>query len=83
MAPQRQHGLNELAKRLEDWADAIENPNAHEAEQDIRRAANILRDVVGPTPLVPRLVAEIKQIAARSHDAEAAANLRALLGDLG
>ncbi len=81
MAPQIQHGLNELANRLEDFADAIENPGAHEAEQDIRRAARVLREVVDPTPLIPRLIDEIKQIAGRSRDVEAAAGLRALLGD--
>jgi hypothetical protein len=81
MAPQIHHGLNELAKRLEDWADAVENPGAHEAEIDIRRAAPLIREQVDPTPLLPRLIAEIRQIAGRSRDVEVAAGLRALLGE--
>jgi ABC-type transporter Mla subunit MlaD len=81
MAPQLQHGLKELANRLNDFADAIENPGAHEAEQDIRRAAKLLGELVDPTPLLPRLMAEIKQVAGRCRDAEASASLRALLGE--
>jgi hypothetical protein len=51
------------------------------AAQDIRHAAKVLREVVDPTPLIPRLIDEIKQIAGRSRDVEAAASLRMLLGE--
>jgi hypothetical protein len=82
MAPSVEHGLGELAKRLEDWADSIENPGAHEAELDIRRAAKLLREVVDPTPLIPKLIAELKKIALFSTDVETRHALRALLGEL-
>jgi hypothetical protein len=50
--------------------NAIENPGAHEAEQDIRRSAKVLREVADPTPLIPRIIDEIKQIAGRRRDVE-------------
>jgi hypothetical protein len=81
MAPQLQHGLKELTNRLDDYAQAIENPGAYEDERDIKRAAKLLREQVDPTPLLPRLIAEIKQIARQSRDADASASLRALLGE--
>jgi hypothetical protein len=81
MAPSVEHGLGELAKRLEHWADAIENPGAHEAEQDIRRAAKLLREVEDPTPLVQKLVAELRKVATFSADFETRQTLRALLGE--
>lgn len=82
MAPLVQHGLQELAKRLEDWADAIENPGAFEAEEDIRRAAKVLREVEDPTPVVQKLVAELKKLALFSADLETRRTLRALLGEM-
>jgi len=51
------------ATRLEDLADSIENPGAHEAEQDIRAAAARLREIDNPTPLIPRLVGELTKLA--------------------
>lgn len=82
MAPQLQHGLKALANRLDDYAEAIENPGAHEAEQDIRGAAQMLREMDEPTLLLPRLIAELKQIATFSADLDMRNRLRALLGEL-
>jgi hypothetical protein len=82
MAPSVEHGLGELAKRLEDWADSIENPGAHEAELDIRRAAKLLREVVDPTPFVPKLIAELRKVALFSTDLKTRQELRALLGEM-
>jgi hypothetical protein len=70
-----------LATRLDDWADAIENPGAHEMEMDIRAAAKRLRDVDDPTPLIPRLITELRKAATFSSDLETRTALRALLGD--
>jgi len=81
MAPLQDHSLSELANRLVDYADAIENPGAHEAQQDIRRAADILREVENPTPLIPRLIAELKKVATFSADLETRKTLRGLLGE--
>jgi hypothetical protein len=82
MAPSVEHGLGELAKRLEDWADANDDPAAHEAEQDIRRAAKLLREVEDPTPLVAKLVAELRKLATFSADLDTRRTLRALLGEM-
>jgi hypothetical protein len=82
MAPSVDHGLHALAKRLEDGADAIENPGVHEFEHDVRRAAKLLREVEDPTPLVPKLVAELRKIATFSADIETRQTLRALLGEM-
>ena len=81
MASSTDHSLSELANRLVDFADGIENPAAHEAEQDIRRAADILRDVENPTPLIPRLVKELTKVATFSSDLDTRRTLRALLGE--
>jgi hypothetical protein len=80
MASSTDHSLSELANRLVDFADGIENPADYEAEQDIRRAADILRDVENPTPLIPRLVKELTKVATFSADLETRRTLRALLG---
>jgi hypothetical protein len=80
MAPSKDHTNAELANRLIDHADAIENPGAHEAEQDIRLAAARLKELDDPTPLVPRLVAELTKVATFSTDPETRTVLRGLLG---
>jgi hypothetical protein len=81
MARSREHTNETLANRLVDYADAVENPAAHELEMDLRAAAAALREVENPTPLIPKLTAELKRLAASSSDLEARATLRALLGE--
>jgi hypothetical protein len=80
MASSPNHTPKELANRLVDYADSIENPAAHEAEKDIRAAAAVLREVEDPMPAVPKLVAELTKIATSSSDLEARQTARALLG---
>jgi hypothetical protein len=80
MAPSKDHTNAGLANRLIDYADAIENPGAHEAEQDIRLAAARLKELDDPTPLIPRLVAELTKAATFSSDPETRTVLRGLLG---
>jgi hypothetical protein len=81
MASSTDHSLSELANRLVDFADGIKNPSQHEAEQDIRRAADILLDVENPAPLIPRLVKELTKVSRFSADLETRQSLRALLGE--
>jgi hypothetical protein len=79
MAPSREHTNETLANRLVDYANAVENPAAHELEMDLRAAAAALRKVENQTPLIPKLTAELKRLAMFSSDLEARAALRALL----
>jgi hypothetical protein len=79
MASSREHTNETLANRLADYADAVENPAAHELEMDLRAAAAALRELENPTPLIPKLTAELKRLATFSIDPEARAALRALL----
>ena len=71
-----------LANRLNDYAEAIDNPASHEMELDLREAARRLRDVDEPAPLIPKLIAEIRKAALFASDLETRTALRALLGDL-
>jgi hypothetical protein len=71
----------DLAARLEDHADAIENPSAHQLEADLRDAAAALREVDNPTPVIPKLIAELKKAALFSSDPATRQQLRALLGE--
>jgi hypothetical protein len=42
----------------------------------------VLREVEDPTPLVPKLIAELQKIALFSADLETRQTLRALLGEM-
>jgi hypothetical protein len=71
----------EIAAQLDDVADSITNAAAHESEQVIRRAAQRLRAIDDPTPLIPRVLAELRHIAAFSADLDMRRRLKALLGE--
>jgi hypothetical protein len=81
MAPSTDHTNVGLANRLTGYAEAIENPSMHEMELDLREAAKRLREAESPTPLIPRLVAELKKTALFAGDAETKTALRGLLGE--
>jgi hypothetical protein len=83
MAPSTDHTNQELANRLIDHADSITNVAAHQTEADIRLAAERLRHADDQTPLVPKLVAELRRIALFSADIGTKKSLQALLGELG
>ena len=74
--------LSDLADRLADHADGIVNVAAHEMEQDIRLAANVLRKVTHPVlpALLPALHLEIERAAASCSDTVTVRRLRRLIG---
>lgn len=71
----------QLADTLTNFADNILNPGAHDAEQAIRLAALRLRQTDDPLPVIPSLVAEIRQLAIATSDPETRAGLRNMIGD--
>jgi hypothetical protein len=83
MAPSLDQTNQELAKRLIDHADSITNAAAQEMEEDIRLAAQRLRHADDQTPLVPRLVGELRRIAFNALDLDTKKSLQALLGEMG
>jgi hypothetical protein len=84
MAEGKEHTGAALASRLIDHADAIVNVAAHELEVDLRAAARLLQTMEqqpAASALLPRLVAELKSIAAFSADLDTRHRLQTVLGD--
>jgi hypothetical protein len=70
----------DLAFRLIDHADAIDNVACHQLEADIRAAAERLwlADTETP-PAVVQLITELRKAAAETHDGTTAEALKAML----
>jgi hypothetical protein len=74
--------LSDLATRLLSHADNIMNPAMHEMESDLRLAATALREQDAPTPLLPRLIADLTHLAVVSRNVAVGNALRTMLGKL-
>jgi hypothetical protein len=70
----------DLAEMLIDGADSIENVVAHEFEGVIRLATERLRHTDDVTPLLPSLVAELRNLARDSQDSRTSSAIFWLLG---
>jgi hypothetical protein len=81
MASQEDHENAELANRLTAAADGIVNSAAVGLEHDLRSAAEILREIEKPTPLISKLTSEPAKIANACPDAATVRRLRRLLGE--
>jgi hypothetical protein len=81
MATTENHENQELASRLISAADGIVNQAAVGLEHDLREAAELIREMNEPTPLISRLMSELAKIANACPDAATARKLRRLLGE--
>jgi hypothetical protein len=71
----------ELAVRLTDYADAVDNPAHHDMETDLRTAARMLLGIerLALAPL-PALRAALENAAVNTTDATTARLLREIIG---
>ena len=74
--------LTVLAARLTDHADSIVKVAAHQLETDLREAAAVIREIEAPTPVIPKLVAELTRLAVVCRDLDTRNSLLTLLGRL-
>jgi hypothetical protein len=83
MATPKDHTNADLANWLEEHANGlIEGGRSdHDAEPFVRLAAERLRSTGDQTPLIPRLVGELRRIAIFSADLDMKRSLQALLGE--
>jgi hypothetical protein len=81
MAPFTDHNRPDLATRLEEHADGIDNLDHHGLEMDLRDAAKALREHGAPMALLPRLAAEINRACAHTTDSATRMILRGVIGE--